>query len=92
MLDAERQLIDGRNRLAACKLAKVEPRFEKLNRQDAKAFIVSANSERRNLSKGQQAMAFAFMYPPEKGGRGKKAVVTTGFSRERLSWARTVLR
>jgi hypothetical protein len=39
-----------------------------------------------NLTKGQQAMALALIYPePEKGGRGKnvetrKAVETSGFS------------
>jgi hypothetical protein len=48
-------------------------------------FIVSANLERRNLTKGQRAMAMAMIYPePEKGGRGKKRKppVSGGFSRE----------
>jgi len=90
ILDADGQLIDGRNRLAACKLANVEPRFEELSGHDPRAFIVSANLERRNLSKGQQAMVLAHIYPePEKGGRGKnvesrKAAVSAGFSARRL--------
>ena len=46
-----------RNRLKACKLAGVEPRFEDLNGQDPAAFIVSANIERRHMTKGQRAMA-----------------------------------
>jgi hypothetical protein len=67
--------IDGRNRLAACKIAGVEPRFEKLNGADPAAYIVSSNLKRRNLKKGQQAMALAMIYPtPEKGGRGKKGI------------------
>jgi hypothetical protein len=38
-------------------------------------------------------MAMAFAYPePEKGGRGKKALETSGFSRQRLGQARQVLR
>jgi hypothetical protein len=97
ILDAEGQLIDGRNRMEACKLAGVEPRFEKLNGHDPLAYIASANLQRRNLSKGQQAMALAKIYPyAEKGGRGKnvaarKIVETTGFSASRLTQARSVL-
>src|SRR5580765_7417191 len=56
-LDAEGMLIDGRNRLAACKLAGVEPTFTTLNGHDPVAFILSANIQRRHLSKGQQAAA-----------------------------------
>jgi hypothetical protein len=88
-------LIDGRNRLAACKLAGVEPRFEALNGRDPRALIASANLKHRHLTKGQLAMGYAFLYPdPEKGGRGKKkknSSETEGFSDTRLSYARTVL-
>jgi ParB-like chromosome segregation protein Spo0J len=66
-------LIDGRNRLAACKIAGVEPTFEKLNGQDAVAYIVSTNLARRTLTKGQQAMSLAMIYPePEKTAPGKR--------------------
>jgi ParB-like chromosome segregation protein Spo0J len=66
-------LIDGRNRLAACKLAGVTPHYEPLPAGvDARAFILSENVKRRHMNKGQQAMAVAMMYPePAKGGRGK---------------------
>jgi hypothetical protein len=86
-------LIDGRNRARACEIAGVEPRFEKFSGADPRAFILALNVNRRHMTKGQQAMAHAMIYPEaEKGGRGKKnSVVTTGFSRERLSRARTVL-
>lgn len=53
---------------------------------------------RRNVTKGQQAMALAMMYPEaEKGGRGKKATATNsaetaGFSVHRLNEARAVRR
>src|SRR5271155_5626926 len=70
IVDADDQVIDGRNRLAACKLAGVKPTFEKLNGQDPLAYIVSANLARRNLTKGQQAMAYAKIYP--EGKRGAK--------------------
>jgi ParB-like chromosome segregation protein Spo0J len=64
ILDREgKTLIDGRNRLKACEIAGVEPRFERLNGEDPKAFIVSANLARRDLSKGQKAIALAMHYP-----------------------------
>jgi hypothetical protein len=51
--------------------------------------------ERRNVSKGQQAIALAMLYPePEKGGRGKKsanAKESLGFTTQRLSEARSIL-
>ena len=97
IIDAAGQLIDGRNRHAACLLAGVKPRFESLNGHDPLAYIASANLKRRNLSKGQQAMVLAMIYPePEPGGRGKnvaarKTQETLGFSGERLRQARQVL-
>jgi hypothetical protein len=49
------------------------------------------------MSKGQQAMALAMIYPEPKRGRGhkdeaKKALETRAFSRQRLEQARSVLR
>jgi hypothetical protein len=87
-------LIDGRNRREACKRAGVTPRLEELNGIDPVAYILSANINRRHLSKGQRAMAVAKLYPePEKGGRGKtnplkiKEFPNAGY----VSQARTVL-
>jgi hypothetical protein len=93
---ASEMLVDGRNRLRACEIAGVEPRFEVIQFEDDEAIkaFVADKSEHRNLTKGQQAMRLAFLYPePEKGGRGKKgkAPETGGFSRQRLGAARAVL-
>jgi hypothetical protein len=61
------------------------------------AALASANLQRRNLTKGQQAVALAILYPePDKRGRGNKGQTaklaeTADFSRKRLSEARTVL-
>jgi hypothetical protein len=93
--DKDGVLIDGRNRLEACKRAGVEPTFETLNGTDPIAYILAQNVKRRQLNKGQQAMIVAFAYPePEKGGRGKRGnlLETSGFSRQRLGQARQVLR
>ena len=96
-VDEEGRLVDGRNRAVGCSRAGIEPRIEKLNGHDPKAFILSANINRRHMTAGQRAMATAMIYPePEKGGRGKKSAVNPlgakQFSAERLSLARAVLR
>ena len=56
-------LVDGRNRLAACELAGVDPRFENdptLTDDTAiAAFINRKNAQRRNVLTGQKAMSVA---------------------------------
>lgn len=99
MLDhAGKMLVDGRNRLRACNMAGVEPRFERLA-QDVTpaAYIASANLRRRNLTKGQQAMALAMIYPETTPGKRTQGSATTlsvsnKVSTARLSQARLVLR
>ena len=51
-------------------------------------------NERRNITKGQKAMAYAFIYPdPEKGGRGNKTVRSSNsFTKSTLSDAPTATR
>jgi hypothetical protein len=90
-------IIDGRNRLAACKLAGVRPTFAKINGHDPLALILSANIAQRRMSKGQQAMAVAMMYPQAKHGGDRKSK-SSGLKRldapvgkAMLSRARTVL-
>lgn len=92
-VNGEETLFDGRNRFRACEIAGVEPRFEKLiGHHDPVAFILSNNIMRRQMTKGQIAMAVAKVYPdPEKGGRGQKSLVAKEFSGARLSQARLVL-
>jgi hypothetical protein len=92
----EWMLIDGRNRLAACKLAEVTPHYRVLE-SDPTAYVLSANVHRRHLTKGQQAMATALAYPDptNKGGRGKKSetsIKISEVSSAYLTQARFVLR
>lgn len=49
-------ILDGRNRLKACKKAGVKPRFDTLDKCDSPtAYVLSANKHRRHLSKTQLA-------------------------------------
>jgi ParB-like chromosome segregation protein Spo0J len=86
-------LIDGRNRLAACALAKVEPPITYFEGSDPAAFIISENVNRRHMTKGQCAMAVAMIYPEAeaKGGRGKTSAKISEVSDRYIGMARTVL-
>jgi hypothetical protein len=98
MLDKEEQIVDGRNRLAACEIAKITPKFETLNGIEPEAYIISQNLARRHMTGGQRAMVAAKIYPdPEKGGIGKGNTlkVYTHFpmvERSMLAQARRILR
>jgi hypothetical protein len=94
----EELLIDGRNRLRACEIAGVEPRYETLEFKDDEAVksFVKSRSERAERSKGQRAMGHALLWPEaEKGGARKKGSSSEtkleGVSKARLSQARAIL-
>jgi len=72
------QVLDGRNRLRACRAAGVKPRFETYAGSDALAFATSVNVARRHLDESQRAMCGARMKAMlsegaklRKGGRPK---------------------
>ena len=86
-------LIDGRNRLAACKLAGIESddidciEFEGV---DVNSFIITSNDKRRHMTKGQRAMAIAMMYP--SGQWKKKVGENHTFDGSLVTQSRTVLK
>jgi hypothetical protein len=92
-------IVDGRNRLRACEIAGVEPRFETIEFKDddeVRAFVRS-RGERRDITKGQRAIAIALLYPEVKPGKKTKGSATTlseanKVSTARLSQARAILR
>lgn len=57
VLDTEGRVLDGRNRLAACKLAGVEPTFVEADPPDPLVFVISENVNRRHMGAGARAMA-----------------------------------
>jgi len=102
VLDKEGQIIDGRNRFAACKLVGVEPQF-RTEEGDPIDYIQSLDDENlvtRKINKSQHAMAYAIRYPEAQHGGDRKSAeakssigtIHVPFSKQYLSWARTVLR
>ena len=70
-------LLDGRNRIAACKLAGVEPHFSEYAGDSPVAFIIGANLARRHLDKGQK-IALAIEIEPHFAEEAKKKMVAGG--------------
>jgi len=96
-VDKDGVIIDGRNRARACEIAGIEPATVLFEGDDPRAYIIASNISRRYLTKGQQAMAVAMVYPvPEKGGKGKRSRIQEGLDeprktfQNRLSQARIV--
>ncbi len=57
------KVLDGRNRLLACGIAKVKPRFVEFEGSSPTAYVLSANLRRRHLTKSQEAMIAAKALP-----------------------------
>ncbi len=91
VLDKDGALVDGRNRLVACRRAGVEPRFTTLDGQDPVSYILSANVNRRNLNKGQRAMAVVKLCVAHNV-RQTAVAESIGVDQSRISRANTVLK
>ena len=90
VLDTDGRILDGRNRLAACELAGVEPEFTTYEGNDPDGYALSVNITRRHLTKGQQAMIAA------RGAaichKSQRSISADhGVSQSRLAYATTVL-
>lgn len=59
----EGAILDGRNRLAACAIAGVEPGYVEYEGDSPTAYVVSANLQRRHLSTSQRAAIAAEVLP-----------------------------
>lgn len=54
VLDPDGRILDGRNRLAACELAGVDPMFETYDGDDPGGYALAVNATRRNLRPSQR--------------------------------------
>ncbi|RWM19641.1 MAG: S-adenosylmethionine-binding protein [Mesorhizobium sp.] len=61
------KVLDGRNRLAACRFAQVEPRFVDFEGDDPLGFVLSLNLHRRHLTESQRAMVAAQIIDWDRG-------------------------
>ncbi|WP_076680416.1 DNA N-6-adenine-methyltransferase [Microbacterium sp. RU33B] len=82
-------VLDGRNRLRACEIARVTPRFVEFAGTDREAleFVVDTNSHRRHLSESARALVAARLATFTHGGRrdgNAAALLTQRDAAERL--------
>jgi hypothetical protein len=95
VLDTEGRILDGRNRLAACQLAAIEPEFTTFDGDDPDGYALAVNIQRRNLTKGQIAMVAAQAVFVTNTGLGReereKLASRCGVSAARLAYALVVL-
>jgi len=79
----EGQILDGRNRFKACRMAKRQPWFEPWEGSDRVAFVVSINLRRRRPNESQRAIVAAKLAVLKQGrkpiysGGGTAQVVTS---------------
>jgi len=76
-------LLDGRNRVAACEKAGVEPRFVEYTGDSPVSFIIASNLSRRHLDKGQK-IALAIEIEPHFAAEARKRQgMNSGFAHVR---------
>ena len=76
----EDMVLDGRNRLRACKAAGVEPEFMRFDGDDPLAFVLSMNLHRRHLKESQRGMIAARLANLNHGGDRQAANLPLGVS------------
>lgn len=99
VIDKSGRLIDGRNRLEACRRAGVSPTYltpANLNGEESvRRWIHRANGQRRNVSTGQKAMEYADLLASEgkrKNGRWVKGSIVGSSQGSSAAWVDAMAR
>jgi len=90
VLDNQGRVLDGRNRLAACELAGVEPEFTKYEAQDSDDYALRNGITRRHLKTGARAI-IAAKAARLNGQSIREAAAVTDLGRSRIGEANIVL-
>jgi hypothetical protein len=90
VLDSEGRVLDGRNRLAACELAGVEPTFETYGGNDSDGYALTVNINRRHLRPSQRyilieqarrlAKTTKSLFSPSESQRLSEAAIVLDFA------------
>jgi hypothetical protein len=78
------KILDGRNRLAACKLAGIDPVYEWISDDDLGAsrspidYVLSKNMHRRHLTNEQKRAVVAAVFKEQPGQTNRQAAAKTG--------------
>jgi len=94
VLDGQGRLVDGRNRLEACRIARVHPKYLSPRGLDTdeeiRAYIIGrVNAQRRNVSTGQKAIAVADDLAAQgkrKNGRWERGSITQESGLSGVAW------
>lgn len=92
VLDGEGRVLDGRNRLAACAMAEIEPTFTTYLGDDPDGYALAVNVSRRHLNKGQMAMVIARARAVYSVNSVRDAASQADVSASRISQANAVLK
>jgi ParB/RepB/Spo0J family partition protein len=70
------RVIDGRNRLHACSVLGIKPKFveAKLGDRSPEEYVLDANLERRHLNPSQKAMLALRLIPPGRAPKGSQRI------------------
>lgn len=86
VIDVDGRVLDGRNRLAACDLAGVEPEFTTYEGDDPDGQAWAYNMRRRDLTKAKRAMAAADRFAG-KNLPNREMAKEAGTSHTMIGWA-----